>query len=205
MSKRDIAGNRRREILESFYQVARTEGVQAASLAKIAKRMGVHHSLLIHYFQTKENMTIELIDFMFEKLEVTFIKRWDAIEDPWERVNVMLDVLFSSKWVSILDDTVFYACYVLALRNTRVRDHLMKAYASKFRNYLIREMERLEEAGIIKHGDFITAADIIISIVEGIDFYRHICVDASQIDKMGPILKEMTLAVLMKRSRRARR
>ena len=58
---------RRREMLAAYYQVLKDEGLQGASIAKIAKRIDAPPSLLIHYFGTKEQMTIELVDYLLEE------------------------------------------------------------------------------------------------------------------------------------------
>jgi len=53
MPRKNKANIRKREILEHFYEVLSNEGLEGASIAKIAKHMGVHPSLLMHYFKTK--------------------------------------------------------------------------------------------------------------------------------------------------------
>ena len=51
--KKDGAPLRKREILEHFQQVLVEEGFEGASIGKIARRMGINPSLIIHYFSTK--------------------------------------------------------------------------------------------------------------------------------------------------------
>ena len=60
---------RKPEILDNFYHVLLEEGFEGASFGKIAKRMNIHPSLIIHYFKTKENLTTELVDLLIEKYE----------------------------------------------------------------------------------------------------------------------------------------
>ena len=60
---------RKPEILENFYHVLIEEGFEGASINKIARRMNIHPSLIIHYFKTKENLTIALADYLIEKYE----------------------------------------------------------------------------------------------------------------------------------------
>ncbi len=43
------------------------EGLQGASIAKIARRIDAPPSLLIRYFGAKERMTIELVDYLLEE------------------------------------------------------------------------------------------------------------------------------------------
>ncbi|MEZ4851774.1 MAG: TetR/AcrR family transcriptional regulator [Bacteroidia bacterium] len=53
MGRKSKAKIRRQEILSHFYEVIIEEGFEGASIGKIAKRMEVNPSLLIHYFSTK--------------------------------------------------------------------------------------------------------------------------------------------------------
>ena len=73
--KKDKAEIRKKEILEHFQQVLSEEGIEGASIGKIANKMGIHPSLIIHYFKTKEEMTVALAEFILEKYETTFAKK----------------------------------------------------------------------------------------------------------------------------------
>lgn len=54
MRKNQTAETRKPEIFENFYQVIIAEGIEGASIGKIARRMNIHPSLIIHYFKTKK-------------------------------------------------------------------------------------------------------------------------------------------------------
>jgi len=70
---------RKPEILENYYQVLIEEGFEGTSIGKIAKRMSIHPSLIIHYFKTKENMTVELVDRdMFKRFRDYLVDELDA-------------------------------------------------------------------------------------------------------------------------------
>ena len=113
---------RRREMLEAYYAVLLDEGLERASVGKVAKRLGVHPSLVIHYFGTKEQMTIELVDYLLEVYRHTYGERLAAIEDPLRRLRAILDTFFDLKYQQLLPESVFYACFYLSLRHSRVRE-----------------------------------------------------------------------------------
>ena len=92
--KSDKAELRRREILENFYEVLKEEGLEGSSIAKIAARMDIHPSLIIHYFSTKEEMVVALVDSILEKYEETFLPALQEIEDPEERMEAAIDAIF---------------------------------------------------------------------------------------------------------------
>jgi AcrR family transcriptional regulator len=119
---------RRREMLAAYYQVLKDEGLQGASIAKIAKRIDAPPSLLIHYFGTKEQMTIELVDYLLEEYRHGYGDRLAAIADPRERLIAILDTFFDPEYHQLLDDSVFYACFYVSLRHPAVR----KSYATLY-------------------------------------------------------------------------
>ncbi len=43
------------------------EGFDGASIGKIAKRVNIRPPLIIHYFKTKENLTLEWVEFFIQK------------------------------------------------------------------------------------------------------------------------------------------
>ena len=61
---------RKPEILENYYQVLLEEGFEGTSIGKIARRMDIHPSLIIHYFKNKENMKHSKLTWhTYEELE----------------------------------------------------------------------------------------------------------------------------------------
>jgi AcrR family transcriptional regulator len=124
-------------MLEAYYQVLLDEGLEGASIGKIAKRIDVHPSLLIHYFGTKEQMTIELVDYLLEVYYTTYGEKLEAIEDPVDRLRAILDTFFSVSYQQLLPESVFYACFYLSLRHPAVR--------SAFANLHQVEQELLEK------------------------------------------------------------
>jgi AcrR family transcriptional regulator len=108
-------------MLAAYYDTLVDEGLQGASFVKIAKRLGKAPSLLVHHFGTKEQMTIELVDYLLEKYHRSYGDRLAAIADPRDRLQAILDTIFDPEYHQLLDDSVFYACFYLSLRHPAVR------------------------------------------------------------------------------------
>jgi AcrR family transcriptional regulator len=195
MGRRNKIDIRKPEILEHFYQVLKTEGLEGASIFKIASHMGVHPSLLIHYFKTKEEMTVELVDFLLRQHVGAFFLTWDEIESDEQRLSTILDTIFGVGWAELFDNSVFYALYYLSFRNKRVHEIFGTLY-TYFRGYLVRTLEKCIANGLIKKIDADTFADILISLVEGLDFYKNIRDDDQRIECIGLYLKDMVLLFL---------
>ncbi len=192
-SERGVA--RKREILENFYAVIAEEGLEGASIAKIATRMGVNPSLLIHYFSTKEHMMVELVDYMLTRYEETFLPALEGIEDAEKRLEVTLDAIFGLDWARLVDAGVFYACYSLSFRNHKVKESFQRMY-SRLRGVLVEEIAELMERGVILRADPGKLADLVISLLEGYDYYRAVMENERQFDELAVFLKESALAIL---------
>ena len=123
----DKAEIRKKEILENFYAVLAEEGLEGASMAKIAARMGIHPSLIIHYFSNKEEMIVALVDHMLAMYEEAFLPKLREIDDPEIRLETTIDAIFGMDWARLVDGGVFYACYSLSYRNDRVRESFRPA------------------------------------------------------------------------------
>jgi AcrR family transcriptional regulator len=186
---------RRREILENFYEVLKEEGLEGASIAKIAARMDIHPSLIIHYFSTKEELIVALVDSILEKYEDTYLPALQEIEDPEKRLEATIDAIFGLDWARLVDAGVFYACYSLSFRNQRVKDSFRRMY-SRLREILIDEIIVLMDKKVILEADAGKLADLVITLLEGYDFYRGVMEDDERFDELSRFLKQNALAIL---------
>jgi AcrR family transcriptional regulator len=191
----DRAVIRRQEILENFYTVLAEEGLEGASISKIAARMGINPSLIMHYFSTKEEMIVELVDFMLDMYEEAFLPALKEIEDPEKKLEATIDAIFGLDWARLVDNSVFYAFYSLSFRNGRVKESFQRMY-SRLREVLVDEIGDLMEKGIIVKADPGKLADLIISLLEGYDFYRGVMEEEERFDELSQFLKENALAIL---------
>ena len=170
MRKNQNAEIRKPEILEHYYQAIVQEGLEGASIGKIAKRMNIHPSLIIHYFQNKNNMTIELVDLVIEKYEAPQLLRFGHIADPAKRYQAFIDTIFSKEWSKTVDPSVFFGFYYLSFRNRTIRTRF-EAMFRRFRDYLVREFETYQSLGLVKAENLVAAADVIVTMIEGLEFH----------------------------------
>jgi len=124
---------RRRETLAACYGVLLDEGLQGTSLAKIAKRVQAPASLLVHYSGTKDQMTIELVDFLLERYHETYGALFESMVDPLERLRAIVDYLFSVEYHQLMDDRAFYALFYLRLTHPTVRRAFARVYEESLR------------------------------------------------------------------------
>jgi AcrR family transcriptional regulator len=186
---------RKPEILENFYHVLLEEGFEGTSIGKIAKRMNIHPSLIIHYFKTKENLTIELVDLLIEKYEAPEFLQFDHIQDLEQRFQSMIDTIFSFEWSRTIDPGLHFGFYYLSFRNPKIREAYEKMM-QHFRDYLVRELELYHQEGIVKANDAKMAADTIVTLMEGLEFHAHFLSEGQTFEKFANYAKHLVISML---------
>lgn len=169
MGRKSLKETRRLEIIKVFYQVAKKEGYENTSIAKIAKVMDINPSLIIHYFETKEGLTYELIDHILDRylLIYTIKNKGKAKLDDLQGT---IEMLFSKKWNLLFDDGLFYTFYALAFREKKIKLKY-KVILDALRNGLALMIEQCNEQQITNVENPQVTADFIFVLVDGAYFY----------------------------------
>ena len=195
MSPRSLADIRRQEIMEHFYAVVSEVGFDGASLAKVANRMSVNPSLLLHYFGSRDQMVTEFVDFIIGRYERVYVDILKDITDPAEKLEVLMDRFFARDWAELVGDRAFYECYALSLSHPDIRQRFATFYR-KFRDTLAEELSSLIGKGFLPEIDPGRAADFLIVMMEGKDFYNNIAPDQEDFAAIRKHLKGVTYTVL---------
>ena len=195
MKKRKNAEIRKPEILENYYQVIIEEGIEGASIGKVAARMDIHPSLIIHYFKTKKNLTLKLADLMLEKYLAPGYLDFSHISNLEDRFNALIDTIFSESWSKTVDPGVHFCFYYLSFRNPDIKEQFNKIF-KRFRDYLFGEMEMYNRAGIIHVKDIDKAIDSIITLMEGLEFHAKFLANNKPFEEFAEYSKRLVIAVL---------
>lgn len=179
MGRKSKANVRKQEILSHFYEVIIEEGFEGASIAKIAKKMDVNPSLLIHYFSTKDAMIIGLIEYIIQTYSSHILPDFSKVEDPRERWEDVVDVLSHLQWDTFLNQTVFYSAYTLSFRSQEIQQKFAELY-QKVLARLEEEIIHARDAGIIQVQDASQAARLMLTLMEGANFCRQVRVTNDQ-------------------------
>ena len=169
MGRKSLKETRQQEIIKIFYKVAKKEGYENTSIAKIAKVMDINPSLIIHYFETKEDLTYALIDHILDRyLSIYTIKHRDNVR--LEDLKRTIEMLFSKKWNLLFDDGLFYTFYALGFREKKIRLKY-KVILDSLRAGLATMIEQCNANGLTAIDDPQTTADFIFVLVDGAYFY----------------------------------
>ena len=169
MGRKSIKETRQLEIIKVFYEVAKKEGYENTSIAKIAKVMDINPSLILHYFQTKEDLTYSLIDHILDKyLEIYTIQ--DQAGATLENLQHTIEMLFSKQWNLLFDDCLFYTFYALSFREDKIKAKY-KIILDALRQNLAAIIEECNAKSLTKIKEPQATADFIFVLVDGAYFY----------------------------------
>jgi AcrR family transcriptional regulator len=166
MGRKSLGPTRRLEIIKSFYEVAKDIGLENASIAKVADTMGISSGLVMHYFNTKEELLIGLNEYILEQhLHVITTNHSNTIETR-EDLEDLIKNLFSRKWNQYFDDGVFYSCYALIYRIQAFNDSF-KQYLLKLHSVLRENLEQAYNNKVISNGNIDELTEIIFALIDG--------------------------------------
>jgi AcrR family transcriptional regulator len=195
MRKNQSAALRKPDILESYYQVLIEEGLEGASIGKIAERIGIHPSLIIHYFKNKENLKLELVDLLIEKYESPAMIDFSHIEDDEARFDALINMLFSFKWNRTVDPGVHFGFYYLSLRNQKILDRFRMMF-KWLRDYLAEQLIDFSDKGVIQIQDATKAADYIVTLMEGLEFHHQFLANGKKFEDFSQTARKSLVQAL---------
>jgi AcrR family transcriptional regulator len=194
MGRKSIKDIRQREIIEAFYEVAKKEGLENASISKVATELNINPSLIIHYFKTREELIFALIEFNLERYSLMY-QPADDNPDCQKLIINIVDKLFSKKWNTLFDDGVFYSCYALIFRNEKIKNRY-KIVHDSLRTFLAEVLEEGIKAGVLDISNATKAAHQIFVIVEGAYFYLSMVENKKEYEQKLEEYKLLSLSIL---------
>jgi AcrR family transcriptional regulator len=195
MRKNLNADLRKPEILESYYQVMIQEGIEGTSISKIAQRLDINPSLIIHYFKNKENMKVELVDLLVEKFEAAELLNFGHFESDEDRFNALMDTIFSFEWSRTVDPGVHFGFYYLSFRSDAIKERFKHMFV-RFRDYIQIQLVYFNSKGIININDEKKAAEVIITLMEGMEFHAQFLAKDQAFEEFAQSAKKTALLVL---------
>ncbi|WP_373396135.1 TetR family transcriptional regulator [Algoriphagus halophilus] len=188
-----VSVDRKREIIEGFYQLSKENGIENTSIAKIGKHLGMPPSLIMHYFPTRDILISNLISFILKRLLQIYtpiIKelRVQNYTDP----HTFVERMFSRDWNLLIDDGVFYSCFSLIFRNDTIK--------WEYRNLHLKLRENLKEIldqdEKLNKKDTALLSEQIFVVVEGAYYYLSMIDDQELYEQKVEIFKNQVYDLL---------
>lgn len=194
MGRKSLKEDQQKKIVEAFYKVARYEGIENISFGRIAKELNMHQSLVVHYFSNKEEMLLGLIDFIIAGYQNIYQSE-EGHEDPLDKLKDVLDNIFSRRWNSYVDDSIFYNCFALIFRHEVILTRFRELH-QLLRKWLESLIQTCIEQNLINCESSEEAADIIFVISDGAYYYLSMIKDDQVYKKHLERYKREALKVL---------
>ena len=167
MGRISIADRRRAEILDAFHACAVREGLNAASIKKIAARAGVPPSLIHHYFKDRNEMIEELVIMTADMHMENFRNAVGRVKSPHARFRKAVNFLFGPDMFNDDSGSLFYDFWSEGKRNQKVARSFSRVY-EKFRNTVVELLEEADMAAGTTPSQRRDLATIIIALYEGL-------------------------------------
>lgn len=194
MGRKSLKDVRQKEIIKAFYAVAKKQGVENTSIAKVAKHMGINPSLVLHYFNSRDELIYYFADFILERYSNIFIVDGENI-DTKEKVIALVDNLFSRKWNRYIDDGVFYTFYAQTFRDRKIKK-VYKELHDNLRRLLKQALTSACENRVIQISDIDQMTDIIYIMVDGSYYYLSMFHDKTLLNSWLENYRKYTLGLL---------
>ena len=189
MGRKSKSTIRRREIMESCYRVVAEKGLEGATLKRIGKEMGVSPSLLMHYFASKEDMILALVDFMVQKMDKAYLQAARKTMRARERLALYIDKNLNFEIPQSVEDKVFYGSFYLALSDDWIRGSFRRMYDHDHKMIVDLIKDYMQEEGIRNLNPELLAIQLI-SNIEGFYMYRVVHGDSPELDQAVESFKQ---------------
>lgn len=188
MGRKSIDNIRKPQILEHFRQVVNEEGIHRASVAKIAKKMGVSPNLVLHYFESKDAMVIELFDLIMDQYIEYLSKAISSVPKGPQRLKSLIETMFGlGKNRELLSEKSYHAFYYLSLFNEQMRQLFNQKYR-QLTEIVVQEIESsapYRGAHHMHHMEFEKQAEFLLDLFEGFIFKANIRMDGDYFEDFG--------------------
>jgi AcrR family transcriptional regulator len=194
MGRKSLKPIRQKGIIKAFYKVAQKEGLENASIAKVAAVLDVNPSLVIHYFETKQDLIHGLIEYILERYRLIYNPENGTL-NPADRLKKVIRNLFSRKWDKLIDDGVFYSSFALIFRDKALKAHYKNLH-DHLRQMLTDTLKDANDNGVIEIDDVEKTADLIFILVEGAYYYLSMVSDKSEYERRIETYQKTVMSML---------
>ena len=165
--------NKKQEIVNAYAKVIEKYGLEGASLSEVAKEMGSNQSLIFHYFENKEDLTIQLTEDVVQRCLRSYDKAWpkegNLSPAAFESfVSYVLEVHYNRR--RSLNPKLYFALIYLMPRQKIVQKkfiHLADVLVEK----VAAQLSAFQEAGVIHTADCVMSARTLLCLADGILCY----------------------------------
>lgn len=145
MSRKPAREDRRIQIMEALHDCLIEKPFHRTTIKDIADMAGVNHGLLHYYFENKEDILINYVEFTANKFDLIFDELFsEEFEDPQEEIKnfeekcqwILNQVSFNQEYTRIYTEI-----WAIALYNEKLKEKLKEIY-TKSREQLAKGIKK---------------------------------------------------------------
>jgi transcriptional repressor BetI len=156
---------RRQQMIEATMACIREEGVNRATMQRIAKRAGLTSGLIVHYFTDKAGLFEAVYRELYRAHQDQIQKRLVKAKTPAERLNALLDAQLCDEMLQPDVTATWIALYAL-VPDSPVLARLERAYERRLQSNLL---SMLQDIGLSR-GEANNVAEELMSLLDGLWF-----------------------------------
>jgi TetR/AcrR family transcriptional regulator, transcriptional repressor of bet genes len=137
---------RREQILAAGLKVAQREHLENFTMQQVAQEAGLSKGLLFFHFKSKDDLVVALLDWLLDNI----FEVWETSPElpPKERLLALLahdlEDVYQQEEQAVTKVELFFAFWVLGLRNPAIGERIQAAVARAKRNYLPVVLDLIE-------------------------------------------------------------
>ena len=173
MNKEDrnqqLRDERREEILQAALGVFACKGFVATKISDIARKAGMSHGLVYHYFKSKDEIFTELVARAFEVSLGTIAYAAQSAGDPLERIRLMSETILSGAFEG--EGPFYFLMIIQAFTSDSTPPAVKDLTAEKaplYQEYLIPLVLAGQKTGQIAAGDPMAMVTAYFSLIQGL-------------------------------------
>ncbi len=187
---------RKPQILDHFRQVINEVGLHKASNARVAEHMGVSANLVAHYFKSKDDMILELLESIVSGYIGHISQLSDSQTDQASYLKELIRNMFCVRDNSQpLIEHSYYALYNHSLTDKSCKEKFINYY-NGFRQQFINDIQAAMNAGEIRKGDSKKLAEVVLSLFEGFTFLANLSDNDEYLDEFGDFFYQKAWSIL---------
>jgi len=132
MSNKMARNERKVQILQALHECLLEKPFHLTSIKDIAKKAGVNHGLLHYYFESKEDILLNYIDYMFDKSSVQYseenIRKLKETADTAESFAAIYNRMLKEISFNPELARIYTEIWALAIYNPKVMKKLKNQY-----------------------------------------------------------------------------
>jgi AcrR family transcriptional regulator len=187
---------RKPQILEHLRDVINQEGLQKASMARVAQHMGVSTNLVLHYFKTKDALLMALIDYLGDEIFLFLGSVAENGQEPVQRVKAMLKAMFGKELQKqLLVENSYYALHYISHHNEQMRKKIDTIH-NNYKDFWENEINSIKLNGKTPPRDSNKLAETIIALFEGFGLIANMQLDRNCFEEQGHFFYKKACEIL---------